>query len=188
MISVSWRLAHHPQDQQLLDAFKCAIPTSRASAEQASTHPEPYAEQVQKILRGKLYQATRNSKGLNWRYLVAIDDDDLVAAALVHLSSPQFAEQFHAGGLPARLLLAIAVRVDLRGVGVTPHGVRLIDDALAQAIADARVDTGGGVLFAEVHPDNHRMHAVLTRNNFEVAGIMKDAVSGEDYSIYVVEL
>jgi len=188
LTSVGWRLAHHPQDQARLDAFQCAIPVPRATGAREPRHSEPYAVEAQKLLRGTLYPATRNSRALDWRYLVAIDEDDEFAAALVHLRSPDFATRFLPEAMPARLLLAIAVRVDLRGAGVSPSGIRLIDEALAQAIDDARVDTGGGVLFAEVHQDNHRMHVVLTRNSFTEVATVKDADPGNEYAIYALEL
>lgn len=167
MIRVGWRLAIHPGDQSRIDAFVCAEPyvTQRQRPE---NHPEPYAIEVQRLLRGQLKAATRDSRKVDWRYLIAEDADGQVAAAVMHRRAPEIAQGRLAAGIPARLLVAAAVRLDLRGAVCAPDGERLADQAIRLVMDDARRDAAGGVLFAEVHPGNRRMRVVLARNGFEL--------------------
>lgn len=103
---------------------------------------EPWAQETQRILRGTLKDATRNSRLRDWRYIVGVTEPEQVVAAFVHRDAPDFA----GGPIPAhiriRLLLAIAVRTDLRGVRIAPDGVRLSNTALMLAIDDARRSKG----------------------------------------------
>lgn len=166
MIEVEWREARHPNDQALIDVFACAE-QHQTRRKRPDSHPEPYAIEVQGRLRGLLKDSTKNSRRLDWRYLVAILQDGSVAAALVHRRAPDIATGRLPDGVPARLLIAAAVRLDLRKVACKPSGERLSDQAIRIACLDAGADAAGGVLFAEVDPRNTRMRIVLERNGFE---------------------
>lgn len=173
MIRVGWRSASHPQDQSLIDQFICAHPhtTQRKRAEH---HPEHFAVEVQSRLRSLLKPATRNSHGLDWRYLIAIDDAPGIAAAFVHRRAPEIAKDRLPVGTPARLLVACAVRLDLRGAQCAPSGEGLADQLVRIALDDAARNAAGGLLFAEVDPRNLRMQSVLRRNDFDEGGVTGD--------------
>jgi hypothetical protein len=169
VIHVGWREATHPDDQALMDAFICAPPFVTRH-KRLENHPEPHAVEVQSLLRGLLKAASRNSRGLDWRYLVCVDEQGQVAAALVHRRAPDITSGRLPREVPVRLIVAAAVRLDLRGVSCRPDGERLSDQMIRIALTDARTDTIGGLVFAEVDPGNPRMQAVLMRNGFEGGG------------------
>lgn len=137
MITVSWRLAAHPQDQARIDRFSCAQPVS-PRPKKAARHPEPFALEAERLLRTHLRDASRDSRRQQWRFLIGEEDDGAVAAAFVHRGAPDFAGPPIPDGVPARLLMAMAVRNDLRGTAVTPRGIHLSDEMLALAVDDAR--------------------------------------------------
>lgn len=169
MIHVGWREATHPDDQALMDAFTCAPPFVTRH-KRLENHPQPHAVEVQSLLRGLLKKASRNSRGLDWRYLVGVSEQGQVAAALVHRRAPDITRGRLPREVPVRLIVAAAVRLDLRGVSCQPSGERLSDQMIKIALRDARTDTIGGLVFAEVDPRNTRMQAVLRRNGFDGGG------------------
>ena len=153
MIAVSWRLAAHPQDQASIVRFCCTQSVS-PRPKKAAHHPEPFALEAERILRTHPRDASRDSRRRQWRFILGEDEDGAVAAAFVHRGPPDFAGPPIPHGVPVRLLMAMAVRYDLRGSVVTPGGGRLSDEMLAFAVDDARRATPGGILLARVHPAN----------------------------------
>ncbi|MCX6415644.1 MAG: hypothetical protein NTU77_13770 [Actinobacteria bacterium] len=157
MITVSWRLAAHPQDQASIVRFSCTQSVS-PRPKKAAHHPEPFALEAERILRTHLRDASRDSRRRQWRFILGEDEDGAVAAAFVHRGAPDFAGPPIPHGVPVRLLMAMAVRYDLRGSVVTPGGGRLSDDA--------RRATPGGILLARVHPANTPSGRLLDRHGF----------------------
>ena len=153
MITVSWRLAAHPQDQASIVRFCCTQSVS-PRPKKAAHHPEPFALEAERILRTNLRDASGDSRRRQWRFILGEDKDGAVAAAFVHRGAPDFAGPPIPHGVPVRLLMAMAVRYDLRGSVVTPGGGRLSDEMLPLAVDDARRATPGGILLARVHPAN----------------------------------
>jgi len=165
VITVSWRLAAHPQDQARIDRFSCAQPV-RPRPKKAARHPEPFALEAERLLRTHLRDASRDSRRRRWRFILGEEDDGVIAAAFVHRGAPDFAGPPIPAGVPVRLLVAMAVRHDLRGSVVTPGGLRLSDEMLALAVDDARRATPGGILLARVHPANTPSCRLLARHEF----------------------
>jgi hypothetical protein len=165
VITVSWRLAAHPQDQASIDRFSCAQSVS-PRPKKAAHHPEPFALEAERILRTHLRDASPDSRRRQWRFILGEDEDGAVAAAFVHRGAPDFAGPPIPHGVPVRLLMAMAVRYDLRGSVVTPGGGRLSDEMLSLAVDDARRATPGGILLARVHPANTPSGRLLDRHGF----------------------
>lgn len=165
MITVSWRLAAHPQDQARIDRFSCAQPVS-PRPNKAARHPEPFALEVERILRTHLRDASRDSRRRQWRFMIGEEEGGVIAAAFVHRGAPDFAGPPIPDGVPLRLLMAMAVRYDLRAAVVTPDGIRLSDEMLALAVDDARRATPEGILLARVHPANMPSGRLLARHGF----------------------
>lgn len=165
MTTLEWRLARHPADQAALDRFCCAdpdLPRPRNTAR----HPEPHALEAERLLRGLLRTASRNSRRRGWRYLVAEDDKQRLAAGVIHRGAPDFTGGAIPAGVPVRLLLVAGLRFDLRG-GVNDSGRRHSDDLMETLLVDASRLVRGGLLLGRVHPDNARSRAMLTRHGFE---------------------
>ena len=158
-------VAAHPRDQASIDRFSCAQSVS-PRPKKAAYHLEPFALEAERILRTHLRDASRDSRRRQWRFILGEDEDGAVAAAFVHRGAPDFAGSPIPHGVPVRLLMAMAVRYDLRGSVVTPGGGRLSDEMLALAVDDARRATPGGILLARVHPANTPSGRLLDRHGF----------------------
>lgn len=143
MITISWRLAAHHQDQARIDRFNCAQPMS-PRPRKAARHREPFALEAERLLRTHLRDTSRDSRRRQRRFLIGEEDDGAVAAAFVHRGAPDFAGPPIPDGVPVRLLMAMAVRYDLRRTAVAPRGIHLSDEMLALAVDDARRATPQG--------------------------------------------